>query len=58
MSSFFIALIFSIGVSGWLYGKLARSLGSDNDSKAIVAMAFVGLIVFFVVFSLMELVLG
>jgi hypothetical protein len=50
-----ISLFFSIGASTWLYAKLQRSSG-NNTKQSAIATAIAGLVMFFVLFSILTLI--
>jgi len=52
MSSVIVALFLAIGIAGWTYSKITRRTGGLTQSDIIVT-AVVGIIVFFVAWSLM-----
>ncbi len=56
MSEVVVALFLSIGVSGWTYSKITRRTGGIAQSDIIVT-AVVGIIVFFVSWTLMGSIL-
>lgn len=56
MSSLVVALFLAIGVSGWTYSKITRRTGGITQNDIIVT-AVVGLIVFFVAWTLLGSIL-
>ncbi len=53
MSSIVVALFLAIGASGWVYSKITRRTGGNTGSD-ITVVAVVGLIVFFVTWTLLN----
>jgi hypothetical protein len=52
MSALFIALIFSVGASTWIYNKLRSRTGYGNNAAAFKGAAIAFVLLFVVVFSL------
>jgi len=50
MGAFFIALLFAIGASTWIYVKMQQKTGYGNNQTALVGAAVSGLLLFIVVF--------
>ena len=57
MSSTLIALMFGAGVGVFVWSKLARSTGNAKPLNVVIGAAVVGLITFFVCYSLFAWVL-
>ncbi|HSH18323.1 MAG TPA: hypothetical protein VK978_02990 [Candidatus Saccharimonadales bacterium] len=57
MSSWMIALFLAIGVTAWSYNKLANTNGNYNPKGNLGMALLAGGIIFFVMFSLLTLVL-
>ena len=51
-----ISFLFTLGASTWVYTKLQRYSG-NNTKQSIIAIVVIALIMFFVVFSILSLVL-
>ncbi len=56
MSALVVALFLAIGVSAWVYSKITRRTGGITQSDIIVT-AVVGIIVFFVAWTLFGTIL-
>jgi mannose/fructose/N-acetylgalactosamine-specific phosphotransferase system component IID len=56
MFDFFIAAMLGIGAGGWLFFNLNRSSGEANAASHALAGGVVGVIVAFVVFTLLKFV--
>jgi Na+/glutamate symporter len=52
MSSVIVALFLAIGIAGWAYSKITRRTGGLTQSDIIVT-AVVGIVVFFIAWSVM-----
>jgi len=57
MSDGFVALIFGVGVGGWLFFKLNSRTGDANASGNLVAGIITGVAAAFFVFTLLKYVL-
>lgn len=57
MSSFFVALVFGIGVSGWVYSQLSRRSGNANPSSTLMAAGGAGLVALIVLFTILKFML-
>jgi uncharacterized membrane protein YidH (DUF202 family) len=58
MPSWLLSLLLAIGVTAWAYNKLARANGNASPKSNFMVAAAGGAVVFFVVFTLLKLVLG
>jgi hypothetical protein len=58
MPSWLISLILAIGVTAWAYNKLARTNGNASPGSNFALAAVGGAVIFFIMFSLLKLVLG
>lgn len=56
MSNGLTSLIFGIGIAGWAYVMLMKN--SNNQQHSLIGAAVAGVVGFFVIFSLLEWVLG
>jgi hypothetical protein len=52
-----ISLMLAVGVSAWAYNKLAHANGNYNPKSNLGMAALAGAFVFFVMFTLMTMVL-
>jgi hypothetical protein len=57
MSAAVISLLFALGASTWVYTKFQSRGGNENTKQSVVAAAVSGLIIFFVLWSILSLVL-
>lgn len=55
MSSWLIALFFSVGASTWLYTKLMRRSG-NNTKQSVIVTIIAGAVIFLVSFSIISLI--
>jgi hypothetical protein len=58
MPSWVIALLLSIGVTAWSYNKLAHVNGNANPRNNLFLALFFGGIVFFIVFTFLNMILN
>jgi hypothetical protein len=58
MPSWLLSLFLAVGVTAWAYNKLAKSNGNASPQSNFMMAAGGGFVVFVVIFSLLELVLG
>lgn len=58
MPSWLIALFFSVGVTAWSYNKLAHHNGNANPRSNLITALVFGAIIFFIVFTLLNMVLN
>lgn len=58
MSAFFTALFFAVGAAGFIYVKVARATGNANPNQSYIVAGAAGLVIFFVIFTLLKFVLG
>lgn len=56
MPSWLIALFFGVGVSAWVYTKLARANGNPSPRQNFMGAALAGAVAFFVLFTLFTFV--
>lgn len=54
MDEWLISGMFAAGASTWVYVKLQRTSG-NNTKQSVIATAFIGLIIFFVGYSILSL---
>lgn len=57
MSAFMISLFFAAGASGWVYTKFYNKTGGGNQKSVIIGTALSGVVLFFVIFSVLKWVL-
>jgi len=50
-----ISFFFSVGATTWLYTKLQRNSG-NNTKQSVIAASIAGVVMFFVVFSILSLI--
>ncbi len=55
MSNFLIALMFTAGASTWIYQKLLFRTG-NNTRATVLTTALLGLMIFFVIYTLAGLI--
>jgi uncharacterized protein HemY len=51
-----ISLLFTLGASTWVYTKLQRYSG-NNTKQSLIAVVVIALIIFFVMFSILSLII-
>jgi hypothetical protein len=56
MSNFWIAFLFAIGSSAWLYTKFQKYSG-NNTRQSAVATVFSGLVIFGIVLSILSTII-
>jgi Co/Zn/Cd efflux system component len=56
MSSWLIALMFSIGASTWIFSKLQQRTGYGNNQSALIGAAVSGVIIFIITYILFNII--
>jgi hypothetical protein len=55
MSTVVISLFFALGVSAWLYTKLQKYSG-NNTKQTLTVLGFAALVLFFITWSILNLI--
>jgi hypothetical protein len=56
MSAGIISLLFSVGAGTWVYTKFQRTTG-NNTKTSVIAAVVAGLMIFFVMYSVLNMIL-
>lgn len=54
MSSWLIALFFTIGATGFIYGKFVHSTGNANPKQTVVVMAIAAILIYVFAFTILK----
>lgn len=57
MSSWLIALMFSIGASTWIFSKLQQNNGYGNNQSALIGATVSGVIIFIIMYMILNIVM-
>ena len=58
MSGWMISMFFAIGVTGWVYAKLARRTGNYSPKVTYGGALLAGVVAFIFVYTMFRFVLG
>ncbi|HEX7368359.1 MAG TPA: hypothetical protein VF261_01730 [Candidatus Saccharimonadales bacterium] len=57
MSDTLVAILFGLGIGGWVYSQLARRSGNANPGSTFTVAGIVGLVAAIIIFTVFKFIL-